>query len=64
VDVEDLEARSVLHWAGCMLARVDGKSPVDYLDQSRQDTVRTLTRSLLNRPPETFDVAWPRVLGD
>jgi 5-methylthioribose kinase len=64
VDVEDLEARSVLHWAGCMLARVDGKSPVDYLDQSRQDTVRTLTRSLLNRPLATFDAAWPRVLGD
>lgn len=64
VEVEDLEARSVLHWAACMLARVDGKSPVDYLDPPRQDLVRAATRDLLLRPPPTFNDAWPRLQPD
>lgn len=64
VDVEDLEARSVLHWAACMLARVDGKSPVDYLDLPQQDFVRAATRDILRRPPRTFHDAWPRLRPD
>lgn len=64
VDVEDLEARSVLHWGACMLARVDGKSPVDYLDASRQEFVRRISRDLLQRPPQTFHDAWLRVRPD
>lgn len=39
--VPDYEALCVRHWAACLLARVDGKSPVDYLDQRQQDLVRS-----------------------
>lgn len=38
-----LEYRAVQHLAACMLARVDGKSPVDYLAEADQDSVRVLT---------------------
>jgi len=39
--VPDYEALCVRHWAACLLARVDGKSPVDYLDERQQQLVRT-----------------------
>ncbi|MFM1801598.1 MAG: hypothetical protein RJA81_950, partial [Planctomycetota bacterium] len=42
-DPRDLESRTVAHLAACMLARVDGKSPVDYLSEPDQDTVRRLS---------------------
>lgn len=32
--------RCVLNWAGCLIARIDGKSPVDYLDADQQQLVR------------------------
>lgn len=37
---------------GLLLARVDGKSPVEYLDESARDWLRPLARSLLSRPPQ------------
>jgi tRNA A-37 threonylcarbamoyl transferase component Bud32 len=37
---------------GClMLARVDGKSPVDYLDEAQRERTRALARSLILAPP-------------
>ncbi|MFO1096193.1 MAG: phosphotransferase [Planctomycetaceae bacterium] len=36
----DFETSCVRHWTACLLARVDGKSPVDYLDERRQALVR------------------------
>lgn len=36
----DFEPLCVKHWAACLLARVDGKSPVDYLDERQQALVR------------------------
>jgi len=42
-DPMHFERRTLRHLAGCMLARVDGKSPVDYLSESDQDAVRLLT---------------------
>lgn len=50
-----LEARSVQHWAACLLARVDGKSPVEYLDSTQQDRVRRLARELLFHPPRRLE---------
>jgi 5-methylthioribose kinase len=38
--VPDYELWCVRHWMACMLARVDGKSPVDYLDERQQGIVR------------------------
>jgi hypothetical protein len=37
---------------GLFLARIDGKSPVEYLTEERdKDTVRRVARSLLADPP-------------
>jgi 5-methylthioribose kinase len=55
----DLERRAVLHLAYCMLSRVDGKSPVDYLSEPReQDLVRSFCTNLIERPSETLDGVW------
>jgi len=42
-DPVHFESRTLGHLAGCMLARVDGKSPVDYLNENDQDAVRLLS---------------------
>jgi 5-methylthioribose kinase len=39
--------RGLLHLAGCALARVDGKSPVDYLDEPRREVVRRFAGRVL-----------------
>jgi hypothetical protein len=50
-----------------MLARVDGKSPVEYLtDQAEKDRVRRVARALLAAPVERLNdvrAAWARELG-
>ena len=43
--------------AGCLLARVDGKSPVDYLSQEQQQFVRGIAKSWLADPPPEFAAA-------
>jgi hypothetical protein len=49
-DPMNFERRTLRHLAGCMLARIDGKSPVDYLAEQDQDSVRLLTiEALRNR---------------
>ncbi len=52
--VENLphEAHTVSHLAACMLARVDGKSTVDYLTLEAQSFVREVTRGWLLSPPD------------
>jgi 5-methylthioribose kinase len=45
-----LEYRAVQNLAGCLLARIDGKSRVDYLDPSGQAAARSLARSLFLYP--------------
>lgn len=47
--------------AGCLLARVDGKSPVDYLTPPLAATVRQTARELLRIPPESIDELLARV---
>ena len=47
----ELEARAARLLPGLMLARVDGKSPVEYLDaEADRDRVRAVARGLLARP--------------
>jgi aminoglycoside phosphotransferase (APT) family kinase protein len=47
-----LEARAASLLPGLLLARVDGKSPVEYLrDEERKDRVRRVARALLQSPP-------------
>jgi aminoglycoside phosphotransferase (APT) family kinase protein len=47
---------------GClMLARVDGKSPVEYLDAAGRDRARRVAKSLLLDPVEDVSGAWRRM---
>lgn len=55
----DLMRRAGAHAAACALARVDGTSPVDYLDPRRQEIVRRFARATLRQAPAT----WEEVLG-
>ena len=48
-----LEERTIFNLAGCLLARVDGKSPVDYLNEHQREEVRQLASLLFRSPPET-----------
>jgi len=50
-----LSRRANAHTAACALARVDGKSPVDYLDNDAQDAVRHFARAALPAAPEDWD---------
>src|SRR5262249_2115904 len=54
----EIQARAVGHFSVCLLARIDGTSPVDYLtDEAQRDAVRQLGRRiLLERPAEWEDV--------
>lgn len=58
----DLEARTCALVAGMLLARVDGKSPVEYITEDRdKDRIRRFARNNLQCTPgelETMRVAW------
>lgn len=56
-ELAQLEQRMLMNLAGCLLARVDGKSPVDYLSFRRQQTVRSLARAWLSEPPQGWSEA-------
>jgi 5-methylthioribose kinase len=52
----ELAARGVGHLGVCLLARVDGTSPVDYLTEDRQrDAARRLGRRLLCERPAVWE---------
>jgi 5-methylthioribose kinase len=56
--VAALQTRGIAHFGACVLARIDGTSPVDYLpDEPVRDAVRRLGRRvLLERPASWEDV--------
>jgi hypothetical protein len=56
-----LAQRTLGHLAGCMLARVDGKSPVDYLTAREQAIVRDLACAWLRQPPPDLAAACQRL---
>lgn len=61
-----LEARVASLLPGLTLARVDGKSPVEYLDEPRRDAVRGAAIGLLQAPPDTLEelaARWQRALA-
>jgi aminoglycoside phosphotransferase (APT) family kinase protein len=64
---EDLEARAALLLPGLLLARVDGKSPVEYVtDEADKARIRRVARTLLLDQPERLDTvrdAWAAELG-
>ncbi|MGV9926536.1 phosphotransferase family protein [Nocardia rhamnosiphila] len=52
-------AAQLIRQTGCLvLARVDGRSPVDYLDEPGQAAARSLGRRLLGDPPHSLPDAW------
>ncbi len=53
-DAEDTVTRAITQAAACLLARVDGKSPVEYLDETGKQAVRSLAMNLLRSEPETW----------
>jgi 5-methylthioribose kinase len=55
--VEDMPY--LLGLVGClMLARVDGKSPAEYLTEPERDQARTAGIALLSDPPNVLETAW------
>jgi aminoglycoside phosphotransferase (APT) family kinase protein len=62
---DQLEARVASLLPGLTLARIDGKSPVEYLDGPARDAVRALAIKLLHRQPRTVEeitTAWGQEL--
>lgn len=56
---ENLWARATQHFAGCAWARLDGKSPVEYLtDTRRREQMRSLCRGVFRQEPTD----WPEVI--
>jgi 5-methylthioribose kinase len=48
---KDLEERAVRHTLGCLLARVAGRSPLEYLDEEELARQREAVLALLRDPP-------------
>jgi 5-methylthioribose kinase len=56
--------RGLMHLGVCLLARIDGTSPVDYLpDESRREAVRDLGRWLLRQRPFIWGDVFGRLEG-
>jgi len=54
-EVADLERRAIENLAACMLSRIDGKSTVDYLPETKQQNlVRDYCHQLFLDPPQTI----------
>jgi 5-methylthioribose kinase len=61
----ELQTRGSQHCAVCMLARIDGTSPVDYLpEEPRRETVRRIGRRVLGERPGTWDEVLAVVEGE
>ncbi len=56
-ELAELEQRALLNLAGCTLARIDGKSPVDYLQPQQQALVRGLAQGWLRQQPQNWQAA-------
>ncbi len=53
--VAQLESRIATLLPGLTLARVDGKSPVEYLGEPQREKVRAVAMSLVSQPPATIE---------
>ncbi len=52
---DGLQARAVRHTLACLLARVAGRSPLEYLDAHERTRQRTVVVALMQNPPTTVD---------
>lgn len=54
LELEDFERGVIRHLGGLLLARIDGKSPVEYIrDESAKQGVREFARQFIAAPPAT-----------
>lgn len=63
---ETVERRTAALLPGLLLARVDGKSPVEYLSAADQELVRKIARPMIARSPrhlETIRTHWAKELA-
>jgi tRNA A-37 threonylcarbamoyl transferase component Bud32 len=51
--VGDLEPRAVRHTLGCLLGRVAGRSPLEYLDEEERHRQKETVLALMSRTPTT-----------
>ena len=51
----EFERRVVQHTLACLLARVDGRSPLEYLTDSQRQRQRTIALNLMNQSPESVN---------
>ncbi len=49
-----IEDRAIRHTLACLLARVDGRSPLEYLNQDERQRQRTAVLSLMSQPPKSI----------
>ena len=49
-----LETRAARHTLGCLLARVDGRSPLEYLSEAERNRQRQIVLALIRKPPATL----------
>lgn len=65
---DGLEARAVRHTLGCLLARVEGRSPLEYLSEAERDQQRAIVlRLMLSVPrtlPQLFEAFGDQLSGD
>lgn len=60
---DQLEARAVRATLGCLLARVAGRSPLEYLDAGERAVQRQAVLALIDQPPPTVAMLATRFLA-
>lgn len=58
---QELSRRTTGHLAGCMWARIDGTSKIDYLRPPQHEIVRLFCNALFRRPPSAWDEVLSRL---
>ncbi len=61
--VDDLEVRTAALLPALMLARIDGKSPVEYLGEHTREIVRQVARPLIAEPAPNIETVLARIAG-
>ncbi|MBW8770159.1 MAG: phosphotransferase [Gemmatimonadetes bacterium] len=62
-----VESRAVRHTLACLLARVDGRSPLEYLDEGARRRQRAAAVALMHAPPTSMPAlvtAWQETLRE
>lgn len=63
-EIRDFERMTLRHLGGLMLARIDGKSPVEYIrEEETKERVRRVAKRILLDHPEKLEEALSLVLG-